>query len=137
MINYHNVNVIYYSTFKKYNFKKSKLTLSLSIFEVGIYIWQHAKLWLRKNSDFDHIFLFCLPVLTWRLGPLTFVGCSHGWPLTGNCYAHSVERNSVSKSEIVRYYQYCFSLTHLLPDVYKIFLFKTVFLIELNQLHII
>ena len=42
------VNVIYYSTFKKYNFKKSKLTLSLNIFEV-VYIWQHAKLWPRTS----------------------------------------------------------------------------------------
>ena len=41
------MNVIYYSTFKKYNFKKSKLTLSLSLFEV-VYIWQHA------NCDYAH-----------------------------------------------------------------------------------
>lgn len=49
VINHNYVNVIYYSTFKKYNFKKSKLTLSLNIFEV-VYIWQHEKSWPRIFS---------------------------------------------------------------------------------------
>ena len=49
VINHNYVNVIYYSTFKKYNFKKSKLTLSLNIFEV-VYIWQHEISWPRTFS---------------------------------------------------------------------------------------